>query len=78
MKIVEQKKPYVVFADIGVGNVFYYEPEGSYGFYYQRCEEICTTEGEVLANAVDMETGEFAVFENYDEIHPVSCYLTIE
>lgn len=78
MKIVEPKKPYVVFADIGMGNVFYYEPEGSYGFYYMRCEEICTDEGDVLANAIDMKTGELAAFADYDEVHPVTCYLAVE
>lgn len=63
MEIVYKNKRDIPFKMVAIGDVFSYS-----GALYMRTQEITSMDTEELYNAVNLEFGEFAFFNNNDEV----------
>jgi len=72
MKITDRSNLDVMFVkDVTQGDVFKFE-----GNYYMKTTEISDEVG-LTINAVDLNTGIFAIFDDDDEIILLNCKLTV-
>lgn len=79
MKVIdERKKDSIIFNNLAVGKVFFFEDVAAWGDRpYISIEDIRDADGDIF-NAVDLTDGTAVVVRNYAKVIPYEAILTIK